>query len=356
MNTHKVVSLFLLLILSALAAPSAGAVTDIDAWIRKGGLFLPKDLPFLPSRFSAAKDASVRLGNPSNGMTCSAVILSDLGYVATAAHCIPRLLEKHWNSDSNNYYIPQVHLEHLESPGFFRGLRVFESFPTGLEPAPSHIRAEFDIDEMNLKDARIVWLGRGILNVNEANIAKVPEAQFRELEAMTEDVAILHFTRSDSTSPLPCIQLVESRPKADELIWAIGFPVRGTGVPFGGYTEAVSIGRVRGSLKEDPILQEYALSMDELEREIFWSREARLWQPIDAHILLTSVDGSNGSSGGMMIDARGRLAAIFFSMTKVGKAYNASSAMGVDALKLRERVSQTAGEELAGKIFHCPSL
>lgn len=317
---------------------STGA--EFDRLVTRGGFYRPENVPLHPQNFERAARASVRL--PAGG-TCSAVILSNDGYVATALHCIQDCLKDAWD------YKPDVKLSRFVSDGVYKVLGIHEQSAPRMD-CPAMHGPDYWIWDYGLSDAKVVWIGSGMLNNNESRLADIPADEFAKIKNLNEDVVILKYNHRETAS-LPCVPTVKEVVPAGKPVWAIGFPVRGPGFEQSGYNEFVSLGRVRASIEEDPILQNYAVQIVPDKVQTFWNYQKELWNK--ESMLLTSVDTAFGNSGGMIIDQRGELAAILFTIMKSAPQYNASTVVGVSLPYIKRQMREALGEAAVAEVFKC---
>lgn len=312
----------------------------LDQIIQTGGFYKPPEMPIVPQNAERAVAATFRIA-PQEG-TCSAVFLSDDGYVATALHCVEHCFHPKWN------YQPPVVSIQKNRPGVYSGVQIPLQTPPKMN-CPDMQSSNFWNYEFNLDKPEIVFVGRGMLTNDEKQMAKISQEEFDTVKDLDEDVAILKY-ENGSGRPLPCVPAARSMPLPNEPVWAIGFPVRGK---YNGYQKGMSVGRARASMTEDPILQKYATEINAEDVQRFWSYQKSLWERPD--FLLTNADGAHGNSGGLMIDRNGEFVGIAFSITKGEDHYNGGSFVAFSAQKLREELTRFLGKEKSDAVFNCSS-
>ncbi len=315
---------------------------ELDKLIGAGGFYKGEEVPIAPKNLARALSASVRIGE--EGATCSAVIISNDGYVATATHCIDRCLKATWA------YQPHIYAKRRTKPGVYDGLEIEEQVPTRLS-CPLSITLDYNIPEFTLIRPKIIWMGRGTLMNNEKNLPQIPEKEFQQIAGLTEDITVLKYEFSGKETSLPCVPAVRSRPLKNAPVWAIGFPVRGPGFLYNGYKEFVSLGKVRESITEDPVLQQYERELAPEVKARFWDYQKALWNK--EGVLLTTLEAAHGNSGGMVINEQGELAAILFSITKSSDSYNGGTVTGVSIPYAQTQLRKWLGDEKTAEIFRC---
>lgn len=344
---HVVLLFALALGLTANAAEYSPALDkDFDRIVPEGKFYKAESTPIIPRNFARAVAASVRIG--ASGETCSASIISKDGYAVTAAHCVDKCLKPSWN------YQPKIQVEwpsRGEKGSVYEGMRVLEQVPSRLD-CPTHMLNGYYVWDFDLTNPKIIWLGRGYLYGDEKQIAKLSPAEFSGIQDLTEDVAILKYEFAGGKRDIPCVPVVDAKPRSGAPLWAIGHPVQGPGYDHNGYKEYVSLGRTRASITQDPVLLRYAAEIDAADQAPFWSYQKALWQKDS--LLLSSLKAAHGNSGGMIVDENGELAAVLFSIIKTTQIYNASTVIGVSLPHLRERLHSAFGRAKTEEIFNCP--
>lgn len=304
------------------------------------GFHRPGDLPVRPEKLDRAVAASVRVGD------CSGVVLSPEGYVATNLHCVDQCLQPTYD------FQPEIAIERGAKAGSYRYLKILEQVPSRLN-CPAHVLNQFTIHEFGLSRPEVVWLGRGRHSMEETTITRWSEDEYANLTDLTEDIAILKYSKADGRD-IPCLPLSAQQPAAGATIWTIGFPsAAARDFPSTAHEEFVSLGQMRSSVREDPILRQYAETLPTTELGLYWKRLAGTWER--PHLSLTSVDAVHGNSGGMMIDAQGKLFAFLFSSTKSSNdTYTDATVVGVKAHHVRDELARFLGENQAAEVFGCP--
>lgn len=316
---------------------------EFDRLVQTGAFYKPANLPLTPKNYERAVQASVRIG--AAGETCSAALISKDGYVATAIHCIEKCIKPVWG------YNPAINVEWPSLKNVFDGVRVLEQMPARLQ-CPDYITSNFYIWDHHLNNARLVWMGRGYITNDEKELVRLSPTAFAPLKDLSEDLAILKYDFESEPRDLPCVPVVDKAPAAGAPVWALGYPVRGPGYDYNGYKEYASLGRVRASIDEDPILRGYAREIAPKDVGVFWDYQRALWQKDG--VLLTTLQAAHGNSGGMIVDENGSLAAILFSIIKSGASYNGSTVLGVSLPAARENIRRALGDDKAAEIFNCP--
>lgn len=341
--------IFLGLLLTSLAAAASeyesGVSGEFDRLVQTGAFYKPAELPIKPKNYDRAVGASVRIG--ADGATCSAVLLSKDGYVATAIHCIEECLKPTWN------YRPIVDVDWLNQKNIFDAVRVREQVPTRLQ-CPDFLTSHYFIWDHRLNNMRIVWMGRGYITQDEKQIVKLSPSEFSLLKDLNEDIAILKYDfEAGETHDIPCVPIAEKASLPGAPVWALGFPVRGgSGYAYNGYKEYASVGRVRAQIDEDPILRGYATEIAANDVGPFWDRQKSLWE--NEGLLLTTLQAAHGNSGGMILNENGELAALLFSIVKSSDIYNGSSVVGVSLSAARANIRRDLGDRKTAEIFNCP--
>ena len=312
----------------------------LDQVIQTGGFYKPAEMPIVPKNAARATAATFKIA-PRGGI-CSAVFISDDGYVATALHCIEHCFHAKWR------YQPPVVAVEKSHPGVYSGVQIPLQVPPKMN-CPDMQTSNFWNYEFNLDNPEIVFVGHGSLTNDEKQLAKISQAEFDTIKDLDEDVAILKY-ENKSGRPLPCVPTARSMPRPNDPIWAIGFPVRGK---YTGYQKGMSVGRARTSIAEDPIMQRYATEIDSEAVTRFWTYQRALWDRPD--FLLTSVDGAHGNSGGLMVDQNGEFVGIAFSITKGEDHYNGGTFAAFSAQELRNELTRFLGKEKSDEVFNCTS-
>lgn len=322
---------------------NASLDAELNQVIQKGGFYKPENMPITPKNFARAAHATFRI-SPQEG-TCSAVVLSNDGYVATALHCVEHCFHTKWNYQPPVVSVPKTHSD------IYSGVQIPVQAPPEMNcpdmQGPNFWNYEFQID-----NPTIVFVGRGMLTNNEKKMVAISDAEFDSIKDLEEDVAILKY-KVKPGQVLPCVPAAKVMPAPNQPVWAVGFPVRGPGYDWDGYRKGTSVGRVRASMAEDLVLKQYASEINPQDVSRFWNYQTALWDRPD--FLLTSADGAHGNSGGLMVDQNGDFVGVAFSITKGEDHYNGGSFVGFSAVRLREEATRFLGEEKSEEIFNCPS-
>lgn len=335
---------------------------QFDSLVARGGFYQEADVPIGPAHLNRAIRATVRLGK---GSTCSAVILSKDGYVATAAHCIDDCILTTYNSkpDLKLSWIrkasldsPMEELSHKTDmpprPTIFEVLEFHERVPAQLK-CSEYVQTTWTLWDYDLQNPEIVWLGRGVLTDDEKSLIHVSDAEFDRIKDINQDIAILKYHRKGGAGEVPCIPVAKVNAPKDSATWAIGFPVRGPGHVYDGYHKLVSLGRVRDSIEVDPVLKGYAGDMSAQDADVMWKQQKALWNRDS--LFLTSLDAAHGNSGGSIVNEKGELVAILTDIMRSDAVPNGGTTIGASVPYVRGEVVKALGEAKAGEIFNCPS-
>lgn len=310
----------------ALAAPSRAAQ----------GFFAPGDLPRKPAGLDAAFAAVIRLERANLSDTCSAVAVSADGYLLTNIHCVEGCLEQAgWLEDGGAA---------VAAGEGYRVLSVARQPPEEGLACPGYM---WSTPSLYTGGARLVWLGRGKETFDEGKVDAMSGDAVSGLAENQDDAALLKF---DVPSAVPCLRAALAAPGAGEPVWAIGYPLwttRHDGHDSDGAGKYVSYGLVRGSLRDDPYLPSL------IETPSAWARlESIYGKP---QLLLSDLDIMPGNSGGAMIDADGRLAALSYGIVKnTQERYLGATALGLRLTTIRAEIEAALGKEKAAAVFSCP--
>jgi len=309
-----------------------------------------------------------RFNTNLTGIRCSAVILSNSGYVATNIHCLAdaksSVLVPRWGME------PNVKTKSLIKKGYYDIFQVEERTPdvqwTDL------VKSYFSLDnyiwtsdktrnspiemvDYGMDQVQVVWLGNGKQNHNEQLINELSREELDALVEASQDIAILKYNVKGNKAQVPCLSLADSRAKAGDAIWAIGHPARNkrdNGMSSPGNSLAVSLGRVRATIEHDPIYQGYAKAMNALEARSFWEKEKEIFE--QDHLLLSTADIYGGNSGGAMINEHGDLVAISYSISKANEnKYEGATSFGVRTDHVKKWLERDLGAAKAQEIFDC---
>jgi len=361
-------STFLLLTLGLLTAPRLALTSTFEEVASEGGFYFIDNIPFETPNMKTAIRAVPRFNRSTTGISCSGVILSNTGYVATNIHCL---------ADARSSVLvpryglePNVKTSTSSKKGYYNVFRVEERTPD--VKWTNYIKSFFSLDnyiwasdkkriapiEMvnyGMDDVQVVWLGTGQQTHNEHLINELSREEVDALIDASQDIAILKYNVRGDKSQVPCLPLAKTRARAEDAIWAIGHPGRNkreNGKSSPGNSVAVSIGKVRATIEHDPIYQKYASEMTADQALSFWEKEKEIFE--QDHLLLSSVDVYGGNSGGAMINKDGELVAIAYSVSKANEhKYEGATTFGVRADHIKSWLARDLGEAKANEIFGC---
>lgn len=361
-------STFLLLTLGLLIAPRIALAASFDEVAAEGGFYLVDNIPFETAHMKTAIRAVPRFNSERTGTRCSAVILSNTGYVATNIHCLAdaksSVLVPRWGME------PNVKTSSSSKKGYYSVFRVEERTPD-VKWTPL-VKSYFNLDnylwssdkkriapiemvDYGMDEVQVVWLGKGQQTHNEHLINELSREEVDALVDASQDIAILKYDVKGNKADVPCLPLAKSRARPGDAIWAIGHPARNkreNGMSSPGNSLAVSIGKVRATIEQDPIYQRYASEMNAEQALSFWEKEKEIFE--QDHLLLSSADVYGGNSGGAFINEDGELVAISYSVSKSNEAkYEGATSFSVRAEHIREWLTRDLGAAKAQEIFAC---
>ena len=168
----------------------------LDQVIQQGGFYKAAEMPIAPKNLDRAAQATFRI-SPDDG-TCSAVFLSNDGYVATALHCVQQCFRTKWN-----YKPPVVAVETSHKTGIYKATQIPLQTPPEMN-CPTLKSPDFWNYEYSIGEPQLVFVGRGMFTNNEKELVKISNAEFETIKDIGEDIAILKY-ENKLGRPLPCV-------------------------------------------------------------------------------------------------------------------------------------------------------
>lgn len=341
------VTRFLASALVLTAALSTFAKAPVDA--SETGFYFPEQLPVKPLNLDRAYQAVVKIGSLTYGNGVCAGVLISRNYVMTNLHCISMILFKKWG------YEPNIQIDEQSFPHYkFR--RISTQVPAPIE-FNNPIRMNFFLWDQRMNIESVVWLGQGWQNHDEKFVQTLSQDEFNSFKALSKDIAILKY-KDETYGQVPartCLPLATNRVLPGRRLWTIGYPSgthRENGFNSDDRSKYVSYGRVRGSVRQDPVLQDYASEMSAQDQKVFWTREKQIWE--QPHLLITGIDIVTGNSGGAMIDAEGKLQGLTFTGTApYTDYYTGGNAYAIHARSIKAMIAKDLGQKRANEIFDC---
>jgi len=325
----------------ALAQVEPSAIDELDSLILQGGFYSLAEVPYKTELLPKAAKAVVKVGD------CSGVILSPSGLVATNLHCIDECLQPTWN------YNPDFLQTRIEKPNFYKISLLHERIPTRLK-CPAHISRQFTVFEYQLSQPEMLWMGRGRQTHREERINELTPFEVQLLKDYTQDIVLLRYQRHPDFQVVPCAPISKMKVRPHQPIWALGYPdynKRPNGKNADRSRLSVSLGRVRSSVKEDPVYQNYASKMNPKSAAEFWRREAFIWeQPVH---LLASADIYFGNSGGLIMNEGGAVAITFTVSKASAEIYTGGSGIGYRLSELIDLWKTDLAPEIVSEIEAC---
>ncbi len=346
--THSKLLISLISILISnftLAAPEPGYYEASDEQTLIKSLFFPKDI--MPAKINQAINGSARLLVNS----CSSFVVSNSGYVLTAAHCIEGCLK---NSEYNEIKLTDS----------------VTLYNYNYKPEDNKFRTCFEVVFLKAADAQaelIKSLTPNLISVGSGSVAFSETSFFeptftpivaKSISKNATDYALLKF---NSTTPLACIKLPDNLLNnindhdvisAGEKIFALGFPseTKDRGIYSGSNGESLylSYGSVTNNVYEN---QYY-------KKLIFTPREYRLAQTAylsNSGLIMSNMDIMSGNSGSVAINSESRIVginiAIAASSSDVQEKYVEGSALTLNITKVLQDLKNK--NHNLNEIFDC---
>lgn len=299
--------------------------------------YIPENLPERPAFFQRAYDAASRLDEMNgNGDHCSAVPLSQDGYVLTNLHCVRQCLKLAGVENS---------VLETSSGAHYSITRTRVQEPDNITCVNLMWDDSYGQTRIN---GRIVWLGRGTLTFSDIDIGAIPEDIIRELSSNQDDFAVLKF---ETDRPNACVPAAEAAPGPGEKVWNIGYPAftaRHDGFDSTGYKKHIGFGTVTGDLRTDLYLSANITTEEQ------WRKLAGAYDGV----LMATTDSMSGSSGSMLINGAGELVGLHYSQTSPSSLrYDKDLGSNALAIRMADIIAELKaglGAERTKKIFSCP--
>lgn len=296
-----------------------------------------------PAGLTRAARATLNVLTPRSKdgmMSGSGVVVSRHGYVLTAAHVAAACLGE--QGPRRAAFLPGPRVKGVQIVDQSGAYGCGGLFIEGLtEPAR----------------ARLIYAGRGFAMAIDARkgLAGNDVAVLRTL--LANDFMILKLDLEAATASLACAPAALEDPVPGDMVWALGFPGKTTrgALDSDGESRYLSRGRVRASYADNEVLRRVIPSAIEPLRAAYETPE----------LIISDVDVAMGSSGGLLMDASGRLVGINNSMLIAGtpfgrdffwtsERYIPNNAVSLKISSIRRQVGAVLGAAAAAEIFDCP--
>lgn len=347
------------------ASSEAATFSELAA---RGGFYLADNIPIESIRMREVMRAVPRFNRHLTGVNCSAVVLSKTGYVATNIHCLAdsmgSLLLPRYELNpgvKTQSYVRAGHYSVFEVDGGSIRVNWTPYIKSFFQPdnyiwgTDKRALGPIEMVNYNFSDVRVVWMGRGHQRHEEKLVHEFSTEELDLLRRASQDIVILKYEVNGNPSETPCIPVAKQQVKSGDPVWVVGHPspnLRKAGGSAPGNSVVVSLGVVRASLEEDPVYRGYSLAMDAQAARSFWEKERYIF--MQDHILMTSADVYGGNSGGAMINERGELLAITYSVSKSNDLeYEGATSFGIKVNHLRDWIAKDMGSDVAEEVFRC---
>jgi hypothetical protein len=264
---------------------------------------------------------------------CSASLISNDGYVLTAAHCVsPCLMKKH-----------QMVETHASDDSY--------SFDIADTQTPGTRCSDLRIPQFGNQAPTVVYVGKGFSSLASADILKYSPAIIDQLTDTQDDFAILKFKSKERQSCIP----ISSQPqlKTGEPIWVVGFPSvtnRDDGNESDGQSQYISYGSVYDGVSRNQFYQQQKFNSDAMA----------LLEKVNSgsEVFSNNLDAAEGDSGAPVIDQQGEIVGVYTAGLTSGPSVTFHHFMdgvgqGTPLTSILAEVNRDLGTQMAQQIFSC---